>query len=177
MLRSKLVLGVVVALGVGGLGATAFALESDGGGGASAAHRKPTTTTEADTTTTSTTVAPTTTIAPAAEEPVTIDEPESDGDGVERSTDGCDGGTYTNHGDFVSSVAHNPDRQPGDMAAAAQSDCGKPLTSVGGEDETETPEAPEGDAPAPGASGDSHGGGQAGGQGGGQSGDRGKPEK
>src|SRR5437764_6037122 len=124
MQRAKLVLGVVVALGVTGLGAAAVALESDSGG-ASLAHHTTTTTTEVVVDTTTTTAAPTTTtlapasttVAPTTEDPVTPDEPVSDVQGVERSTDGCDGGTYTNHGDFVSSVAHNPDRQPGDVAA------------------------------------------------------------
>jgi hypothetical protein len=35
----------------------------------------------------------------------------------------------------VSSVARDPDRAPGDVAAAAQSPCGKPMASV---DDTET---------------------------------------
>ena len=176
MQRAKLVLGVVVALGVGGLGAAAVAMESDGGG-ASLAHH-PTTTTEvvADTTTTSTTVAPTTTVAPSTEEPVVpTDQPVSDGEGVARSTDGCDGGTYVNHGDFVSRVAHNPDRQPGDVAAAAQSDCAKPLSSVGGADEGETPETPDTTAPTtPDTSG---GGNQGQGQGQGPGQGHGKPAK
>jgi hypothetical protein len=143
MQRSKLVLGFVVALGVGGLGAAAVAMENDTGGAGSIAS-EPTTTVVVDpTTTVPTTVAPTTTLAPT---PGAVEPSEgADGSdpGVERSTDGCDGVTYANHGEYVSGVAHDPDRQPGDLPAAAHSDCGKPITSVGDTDaaEQETPES------------------------------------
>lgn len=148
MRRSNVVVGIVVALGVLGFGAAAVALESDSGGAGGLAAA--TTTTLSESTTTSTTVAPTTTtvVTPTASTGDATSDPE--GDGVQRSTDGCDGGTYATHGDYVSSVAHDPDRSPGDVAAAAQSDCGKPLTAVDG-DTSEPSEAPEADTPDAGA--------------------------
>ena len=46
------------------------------------------------------------------------------------STVDCPAGqTYANHGAYVSSVAHDPNRAPGDVQQAAQSVCGKPLTA------------------------------------------------
>jgi hypothetical protein len=158
MQRSKLVLGSVITLAVLGLGAGAVALESGTGGDGSLADGT-TTTTVAPSTTTSTTVAPTTTIAPALYPvaPVGDDTSDTTGDeGVERSTDGCDGGTYANHGDYVSSVAHDPDRAPGDVAAAAHSDCGKPLSAVGGAPDDAT-DAPDTDAPAAPGNGNGNG--------------------
>ena len=38
------------------------------------------------------------------------DDSTSDGSGVDRSTDGCDGGSYANHGDYVSKVARDTAR-------------------------------------------------------------------
>jgi hypothetical protein len=164
MQRSKLVLGCVITLAILGLGAAAVAMESDGGGAGSLEGTTttvvPSTTTTSDTT--STTAAPTTTVAPVADPATTTGDVSGNlaGDGgVERSTDGCDGGTAANHGDYVSSVAHDPDRQPGDVAAAAQSDCGKPVGSAGG-DSAEAPdtEAPDsGSTGAPSGSGNGHG--------------------
>jgi hypothetical protein len=164
MQRSKLVLGCVITLAVVGLGAAAVAMESDTGGAGSLEGTTTTTVVPSTTTstTTSTTAAPTTTVAPVADPATTTGDVSGNlaGDGgVERSTDGCDGGTYTNHGDYVSSIAHDPDRQPGDVAAAAQSDCGKPVASAGG-DSTEAPEteAPDsGSTGAPSGSGNGHG--------------------
>jgi hypothetical protein len=165
MRGSKLVVGLVVMLGVGGLGVAAFAL--DGGSGSGALGDPTTTTAGTVDPTTTTTVAPDTSaapVAPSTEDPST---------GVLRSTDGCDGGTYANHGDYVSSVAHNPDRAPGDVAVAAQSDCGKPVSSTtasGDETETETEptttEAPETEPAVPDTgSGTGHGNGSANGNG------------
>ena len=150
MQRSKLVLGFVVALGVGGLGATAVAMENDAGGTGSLVDSTTTTVVVDPSTTVPTTDAPSTTVAHAAGAAGSADGSTEDsaatGGGVERSTDGCDGVTYANHGDYVSSVAHDPARQPGDVPAAAQSDCGKPIPSVDGTDDT-TPETPEGSTP------------------------------
>jgi hypothetical protein len=145
MQRSKLVLGIVVALGIGGLGAAAVAMESDTGGAGSLAEGTTTTTTTVVDPPTTTTLAPTTTtLAPVSDPTEPIDEPASGDTEVDRSTEGCDGETYATHGDYVSSVAHDPDRQPGDVPAAAQSDCGKPLESV------DTGDAGETDAPGQG---------------------------
>jgi hypothetical protein len=147
MQRSKLVLGCVVTLAVVGIGAGAVALETDTGG---AGALDETTTTVADpSTTTSTTAVPTTTVAPAVDPAAPVGDESGDAGGVERSTEGCDGGTYANHGDYVSSIAHDPDRAPGDVAAAAHSDCGMPLSAVG-DDATDAPEpeTPETGAPA-----------------------------
>ena len=169
MQRSKLVLGFVVALGVGGLGASAFALANDtGGSGAVAAE--PTTTLAVDpSTTVPTTVAPTTTLAPTPDPTPATDEPAGDpattDQGVERSTDGCDGGTYANHGDYVSSIAQGADRQPGDVPAAAQSNCGKPLTSVSGDNRGSAVQAPEPEATSSGGDGESAGSGKGTGKG------------
>ena len=111
-------------------------------------------------TTVPTTVAPTTTLAPTPDPAPATNEPTGDpattDQGVERSTDGCDGGTYANHGDYVSSIAKGADRQPGDVPAAAQSDCGKPLTSVSGGN-GRTVEAPEPEAAATGGGSESGG--------------------
>ena len=146
MQRSKLVLGFVVALGVGGLGAAAVAMENDTAGTGSLAS-EPTTTIGVDpSTTVPTTVAPTTTIAPTTAAAGSAEGSDGTDPGVARSTDGCGGVTYANHGDYVSSVAHDPNRQPGDVPAAAQSDCGKPISSVAGTDGTE-PETPEASTP------------------------------
>ena len=159
MHRSKLVLGFVVALGVGGLGAAAVAMENNTGASVAVAADTTTTLAVDPSTTVPATVAPTTTVAPTAA-PAT-DEPTGDpattDPGVERSTDGCDGATYANHGDYVSDIARGADRQPGDVPAAAQSDCGKPLTSVGGDDGEKPVEAPEPEAPATGVGSDSGG--------------------
>ena len=124
MFTRKLIAGIVVAIGVAGAGVAAAAV---GGGTGSVA------TAEDTTTTTSTTVVlepSTTTVAPTTTSPRVADIPESAGADGARSTEGCGGETYKNHGAFVSSVARDPDRQPGDVAAAAQSMCGKPVTSV-----------------------------------------------
>jgi hypothetical protein len=152
MQRSKLLLGSLVTVGVLGFGAAAVALDGGAGDTGSPSDATTTTTIVDSTTTTSTTAAPTTTIAGApAEEPTSAaPEPEAGDGGVARSTDGCDGGTYANHGDYVSSVAHSSDRAPGDVPAAAQSDCGKPVTATGG-DVTDAPAVPDTDAPVSGA--------------------------
>ena len=174
MQRSKLVLGFVVALGVGGLGAAAVAMENEAGSTNRLAGAT-TTTIEVDPTTT----VPTTTVpvAPSASTDPTAtptadpkDGTDGTDPGVDRSTDGCDGGTYLNHGDYVSSIAHDPNRQPGDVAAAAQSDCAKPLSSVDGTDDAEpeapeAPEAPESSAPESDDDGPSGNPGQGQGQG------------
>jgi hypothetical protein len=160
MQRSKLVIGFVVALGVGGLGAAAVAMENDIGG--SGALSDTTTTLAVDpSTTVPTTVAPTTTLAPIPDPAPATDDPTGDlattDQGVERSTDGCDGGTYANHGDYVSSIAKGADRQPGDVPAAAHSDCGKPLTSASGDDGGTAVVAPEPEAAVTGGGGVSGG--------------------
>ena len=152
MQRSKLLLGSVLTVAVLGLGAVAVAAEGDTSGDGSLEG----TTTTVDSTTT--TAAPTTTVAPAPDTGISIEDPtgeptddEGTGGGVERSTEGCDGGTYANHGDYVSSVARDPDREPGDVADAAHSDCGKPSSAVGGEDVAPAPEVPGAETPtAPG---------------------------
>jgi hypothetical protein len=161
MQRSKLVLGFVVALGVGGLGAAAVAMENDTGGSGSLAS-EPTTTVGVDPSTTVVTVAPTptTTVAPTTAAAGSAEGTDGTDPGVDRSTDGCDGVTYANHGDYVSSIAHDPNRQPGDVPAAAQSDCGKPISSVdgGADDEgSETPEASTPDASDDGVPGQGQG--------------------
>jgi hypothetical protein len=152
MQRSKLVLGFVVALGVGGLGAAAVAMENDTGGSGALASDTTATLAVDPSTTVPTTVAPTTTLAPTPDPAPATNEPTNDPaateQGVERSTDGCDGGTYANHGDYVSSVAKAADRQPGDVPAAAQSDCGKPLTSVSGNDGGTALETPQSESAA-----------------------------
>jgi hypothetical protein len=161
MQRSKLVLGMVVALGVGGLGASAFALENATGGSGGVGSDTTTTLAVDPSTTVPTAVAPTTTLAPIPDPAPATDEPAGDPAttdwGVERSTDGCDGGTYANHGDYVSSVAQGEDRKPGDVPAGAQSNCGKPLTSVSGDHTGSALDAPETEAPTTGGDGESGG--------------------
>jgi hypothetical protein len=148
MYMRKLIAGSVVALGVVGVGVAAAAVGSDSGAESSAAD---TTTTLVPEPTTTTTVTPTTTtVAPIA--PVADASPTQD---VERSTEGCGGETFANHGAYVSSVAHDPDRQPGDVAAAAQSACGKPVSSL--VDDPADDEESDSDAPDTAESESAHG--------------------
>ena len=123
-MRSKIIAAVVIGSVLAGAGVAAAAVGSDDSSTGGAA----TTTTAAAATTTTT--APTTTTEPVAQ---TSEDATS---GPARSTDGCDGQEYRNHGEFVSSVAHDPDREPGDVAAAAHADCGKPLAA--GSDDADT---------------------------------------
>jgi hypothetical protein len=159
--RARLVLGFVVALGVGGLGTAAVAMENDTGGSGALASDTTTTLAVDPSTTVPTTVAPTTTLAPTPDPAPTTAAPSGDpaatDQGVERSTAGCDGGSYANHGDYVSSIAKGAGRQPGDVPAAAQSDCGKPLTSVSGNDGGRAVETPEPEAATTGSGGESGG--------------------
>ena len=110
---------VVAVLGIAGLGVASAAIE---GGDGAVVSEEPTTTTAAPGTTTTTT----TTTSGA---PVTT-TPGADVGGTLRSTEGCNGGTFKNHGDFVSSVAHTPGSTGADVSAAAQSPCGKPIQST-----------------------------------------------
>ena len=174
MQRSKLLIGFVTVLALGGLGVAAFA--ADGGTGVT------TTTTTLVEASTTTTVAPTTTTLATPEAPSTSEVGSgSQGSGVARSTDGCGSGTYANHGDYVSSVAHDAGRQPGDVSTAARSDCGKPLTAVGGSTTSST--MPDEPAPASGAPpavsppNDSNAGGHGNAGGNGNAGGHGKPVK
>ena len=141
MFRSRLLAGALVAAGVVGVGVAAAAV----GGGGESELADPTTTTVATTTTSTTTTVPTIVTEPDTAETLTEEA------GVERSTEGCGGETYKNHGEFVSSVARDPDRQPGDVVAAAQSDCGKPLHATAddppeGEDDDPTESADSSDS-------------------------------
>jgi hypothetical protein len=177
MQRSKVLLGSVVTVAVLGLGAVAVAAEGDTGGDGSLEG----TTTTVDSTTT--TAAPTTTVVPVPDTGTSIDDPtgeltddEGAGD-VERSTEGCGGGTYANHGDYVSSVAHDPDREPGDVGDAAHSDCGKPLSAVGGDDEVPAPEVPGTGIPTGNGNAGGNGNGNAGGNGNGNGNAGGKAGK
>jgi len=115
--------------------------------------------TSASSTTVPTAVAPTTTLAPTvAPAPATAEPtgpPTTSDQGVARSTDGCDSTSYANHGDYVSSIAKDANRQPGDVPAAAQSDCGKPLTSISGNNGGTGVETPKPEAATTGNSGES----------------------
>jgi hypothetical protein len=67
--------------------------------------------------------------------------------GTTRSTDGCDGKTYANHGQFVRSQPKGAARD-----AAAKSNCGKPVVSTDKTDNTdkaddETSSTPKGQTP------------------------------
>jgi hypothetical protein len=53
--------------------------------------------------------------------------------GTARSTDGCDGKTYANHGQFVRSQPKGAARD-----AAAKSNCGKPVASTDNTDKTDS---------------------------------------
>jgi hypothetical protein len=64
--------------------------------------------------------------------------------GTPRSTEGCDGKTYKNHGQFVRSQPKGEAR-----AAAAKSPCGKPLVSQDGDDGGDDAEATENETKAP----------------------------
>ena len=114
----------LVALGLAGAGVAAAAVgTSDSESPAQGNLDEPTTTTS--------TVEPTTTTLPLTVAPADADDEESGaGAGVTRSTEGCGGETYANHGEYVKSVAKSDDREPGDVAAAAYSPCGKPVQSI-----------------------------------------------
>jgi hypothetical protein len=124
---------LLVVLGVAGAAAAATAVESSGGSGDGVSAP-----TVSDSTTT--TVATTTTLAPT----VTI-TPVPPAGNVERSTDGCDGESVENHGQFVSRIAHDPSSTSDDVVEAAQSSCGKPVTATQDTEapDTEPTEAPE----------------------------------
>jgi hypothetical protein len=155
----KLVAGIATGVAVVGLGAAAFAV--DGGPGTKLVDDTTTTTTSSTTTSSPSTTSParSTTVAPKVDAPPVATEPTTSDQGVgtTRSTDGCDGGTYANHGDYVSSVARDSGREPGDVPKAAQSDCGKPVSATGktpeSEPETEAPETETDATPSPKANG------------------------
>jgi hypothetical protein len=159
-LRTRLVVGTFATVLIVGSGvATALVTSSD--------HP---TTTEATGTSTSTgdTADTTTPSTPGTTTGTTSAGSTPSGDTGDSGTTGsverywgreCGDGDVTNHGQYVSS-------QPKDGAsrsAAAQSDCGKPLASVGtGDDgDDESGDGPEADAPesgdAPSNSGSEHG--------------------
>lgn len=67
--------------------------------------------------------------------------------GVARNTAACPPGFTGNHGQYVSSVAKDPNATEEQKTAAAKSDCGKPLSSVhpatpGADDDTNKPASP-----------------------------------
>jgi hypothetical protein len=136
----KLITGIAAGVAVVGLGAAAFAVDGEPG------TTEPGTDPAVTTTAAPTTTAPTTPSEPADEVVVDPSAPTEDEPGPERSTEGCDGETYRNHGEYVSSVARDPDREPGDVPAAAQSECGKPLHETT-PPETEPPDAGEPEVP------------------------------
>jgi hypothetical protein len=150
----------LAALGLAGAGVAVAAVgTSDGEVTAPTTTLPESTTTVPEPTTTTTTPAPVTTLAPVTDEVPDGDEPDG---GVARSTEGCDGQEYKNHGEYVSSVARSDEREPGGVSDAAQSPCGKPLASIHGEEpdlpeevdppeETTTEPAPPGPGHAPGS--------------------------
>jgi hypothetical protein len=136
-----LAMALLVGLGVTCVAAAAAAVESGGSSDVGTASTAPTvsdSTTSTSAPTTST--VPTSTLVPNAA--VTTVPPKGN---VERSTDGCDGQSYANHGQFVSSVAHDPSSTGDDISKAAQSACGKPViaTQDAEASHTETTEGPE----------------------------------
>ena len=56
--------------------------------------------------------------------------------GVVRSYDGCGEFTEGNHGDYVSGIAKTKPHEPGAVPDAAHSNCGKPVQSVEGDDDS-----------------------------------------
>jgi hypothetical protein len=141
----------VIVAGFCSLGVGAFALDGSGDTG-----------TVADPAVT--TVAPTTTVAPAPDGSTTDPGATDPAAGPpDVSTVDCPAGqTYANHGAYVSSVAHDPGRMPGDVQAAAQSDCGKPLTAgqpvaTTAPTDAAVPSAPASPPVAPGNSGNAPG--------------------
>ena len=127
----RFVVGAAVTVAVFGIGVAAFALD---GAGDPSPLADPAVTT----------VAPPSTEPPA--DPTTTvptTDPAEDGEhSTPVSTVDCPSGTtYENHGDYVSSVAHDPDRAPGDVPAAAQSESGKPLADVETTEPDATPDA------------------------------------
>jgi len=136
MRGSKLATAVAVTVAVFGLGVAAFALD---GTGTEDPLADPSTTTVVPTT-----VAP----GPDAGDPETVTDPAGEDDPPTVSTVDCPEGTsYRNHGAYVSSVARDPDRAPGDVPTAAHSDCGKPLAD-GASEPTDTTEPADTTDPA-----------------------------
>jgi hypothetical protein len=83
-------------------------------------------------------------------DPETVTDPVGEADPSTVSTVDCPEGTsYGNHGAYVSSVARDPDRAPGDVPAAAHSDCGKPLSDAASEPTDATEPADTTDPAAP----------------------------
>jgi hypothetical protein len=151
MRGTKLAVAAAAVVGVCSLGVAAFALD---GTGDTNVVSDPAVTTEAPVTTATTGVVTT----DPATDPTGTGAPETgaptDGSTGVSTVDCPDGQTFANHGAYVSSVAHDPNRAPGDVQKAAQSECGKPLATSEPPDTTEptepeTTEPETGEAPAP----------------------------
>ena len=121
--------------------ATAVVASSDGSSSATEVEITPSTGPTGSTTGTTATTQPLVTTAPAAASAAA----ESETATVEDRYWGpeCGGGEATNHGQYVSSA----EKGGAARSVAAQSDCGKPSTSVGDSEESddadEAPELPE----------------------------------
>jgi len=160
-LRTRLLVGTFATVLIVGSGvATALVTSSD----------QPTTTESTGTSTSTGDTADTTTPStPGSTEGTTPAGDAGTGDAGKDDTTGpvarysgpeCGDGELTNHGQYVSSQPKDGESR----SAAAQSDCGKPLTSVGDGDDAgddESGDAPDADAPesgdAPANSGSGHG--------------------
>jgi hypothetical protein len=138
--RIRFVMTSVVLVGLVAVGVASAAVGSDDG---EVDAPEATTTTSTSTTTTTTTSIPQSTegAAPVPTDAESSADDSPDGIGTERSTEGCGGETFANHGQYVKSVAQDPDRAPGAVPAAAQSPCGKPLAAVGEESDDATGDA------------------------------------
>src|SRR5262245_17790520 len=155
--RGRLLVGTFITVLIVGSGvATALVASSD----------QPTTTEAPETSTSTGDTADTT---PASTPGITVDStpdgetgdaPDGDATGPAARYTGpeCGDGELTNHGQYVSSQPKDDESR----STAAQSDCGKPLTSIGdGEGDAPESGAPESGAPesgtAPSNSGSDHG--------------------
>ena len=131
-LRSRVLVGVFATVTIVGSGVATALVTSTDGPSVSAADTSTSTGGSVDTTTPSTPDATTPTSPSGTEDKDSeSEEPEGTGDAGARYWDAeeCGGDEAMNHGQYVSSQPKGGESR----SAAAQSDCGKPLSSIGGD--------------------------------------------
>jgi len=93
-------------------------------------------------------------IASSTLEKVGINVPEGDDVGTKRIREGCEAVEFKNHGQYLKAVREQFGKDSPQFAAAKESDCGKPVASLNGDDdEAETSEPDDKSDSAPGGKG------------------------